>query len=88
MIANRLLDDAIDSILSGDMNQALALNRKMDALLNQLKVHSTLPAFTSRLWAEPTNLEQQPARTIAGGSYDVDQSSQPGLVDPSSGTSE
>jgi len=60
-----LLDDAIDSIRSENMNEALVLNQKMDDLLNQLK---------------------QPARTIAGGSYDVHQSFQPSLVDPNSET--
>ena len=55
MISNRLLKDTIDSIHSENMNEALTLSQKMDALLNQLKVCITTPALTSRLWAEPTN---------------------------------
>ena len=41
MIANRLLDDAVYSIRSGDMNAAVALGQEMDDLLNQLKVCRT-----------------------------------------------
>jgi len=57
MIANRLLDDAVYSIRSGDMNAALALGQKMDDLLNQLKVcMQEDPALTLGPWPESTNI--------------------------------
>ena len=55
MIANRLLDDAIDSIRSGDMSQALVLNQKMGDLLNQLRVRTTIPALTYDFGLNPQN---------------------------------